>query len=99
MARAPFRASVSTSGDSWTTIVSGARTITSVLIASNTFSDAKVGLRVLKGSTATILVPDQLLPEAASYRFRVGALHLEAGDSLQGKSAGSVDWTVAGETL
>lgn len=102
MAQTPLSAVLSTSGDTWMTLVTGASAgtqVTQVTCASNAFGQAKVSMRFTKGSTSAVIVPGDALPEAASYRYRVGALTLMSGDKLEVKSIGSVDWTLSGANL
>lgn len=99
MAFLPISAIVTTTGDAWTDLMSGPSVVTQVICANTTVGDARVSVRLQKGSKTGVLVPNAILPEGGSYRFRVGAISLASGDKLQAKSSGSVDWTVSGTTV
>jgi len=99
MAMTPTSAIVSTSGDTWTTLLTGPAIVTQVICAINAFGLCKVSLRLSKGSSSALIVPGDALPEGGSHRLRVGAISLAAGDKLEAKSIGAVDWTISGTTL
>jgi len=99
MAMSPTSAIVTTSGDAWTDLLTGPAIVTQVICSNPGVLDAKVALRITKGSNSAILVPGDRLQRGGSSRFRVGAISLAAGDKLQAKSSGGVDWTVSGTTV
>lgn len=86
----------STSGDTWQDLVPGAATVQAVTLANTSFGAARVSMRLLKGSTPYSIIPDDELPQGASYRFRNPSIVIEAGDKLQVKSVGGVDWIASG---
>ncbi len=99
MAMTPTSAVRTTSGDTWTDLISGPAIVTQAICANNGVGDAKVSLRFMKGSATANLVPGDILAFGASSRFRIGALSLASGDKLQAKSFGTVDWTISGTTV
>lgn len=102
MAQTPLSAVLSTSGDTWTTLITGASggtQVTQVTCANSAFGQAKVSMRFTKGSASAFIVPGDALPDGRPYRFRVGALTLMSGDKLEVKSIGSVDWVLSGVNI
>lgn len=98
MALSPISAITITSGDAWTTLVDGPAVVTQAICSNQSFGRAAVSLRVQKDGVTAYLVPNDFLPWGATCRFRVGALALSAGDKLEAKSIGSVDWSISGMT-
>lgn len=86
----------STSGDTWTDLMTGAATVTSLVLANKSFGSARVSVRIMKGASPYLIVPEDELPQGASARLRLPAVVLEAGDKLQVKSIGGVDWIASG---
>ena len=102
MAQTPLSAVLSTSGDTWQTLLAGSSAgsqVTQVICSSNAFGLAKVSMRFTKGSSSVNIAPSDALPEAKGYRYRVGALALMPGDKLEVKSLGAVDWLLSGVNL
>lgn len=92
----PMSRAVTTAGDAWADLVSGAAVVLAVTLANKSFGTARVSMRMLKGSTPYDLVPDDALAQGASARLAFSRLVLEAGDKLQVKSVGGVDWVASG---
>lgn len=86
----------STSGDTWTDLVPIKANVSSVILANKSFGAARVSMRIMKGATPFIVVPDDELPQGGSARLRLPAVVLETGDKLQVKSVGGVDWLASG---
>ncbi|GAA5231740.1 hypothetical protein FOZ76_11675 [Verticiella sediminum] len=91
---------VSTSGDTWADLVTGAATVTSLVLANKGITPSRVGVRIYKANaTSSLIVPGDELAGGASARLRLPAVVLEAGDKLQVRSLGGVDWTASGATV
>jgi hypothetical protein len=89
----------STSGDTWISLMTGPATVTSLVLANKTVGPSRVSVRINKGATQALLVPDDEIAHGGSSRLRLPSIVLEAGDSLQVKSIGGVDWTASGVTI
>lgn len=92
----PMSRAASTSGDTWTDLVTGAAVVLAITLANKSFGTARVSMRMMKGSTPYELIPDDALAQGASARLALSRLVLEAGDKLQVKSVGGVDWVASG---
>lgn len=88
-----------TSGDTWASIVVGPATVTSLVLANKTVGPSRVSVRINKGATQALLVPEDELAHGGSSRLRLPSIVLEAGDTLQVKSIGGVDWVASGVTI
>lgn len=87
---------VSSTDSAWTDLVVGPAIITSITMANTVQDDVVVSVRLMKGSTAALIVPNDILPEGGSYRLRLPAVVAESGDKLQVASSGKVDWILTG---
>ncbi len=98
MALTQISRAVSTSGDVWTTLVSGAANVTSLTCAAKSAGISMVAVQLKKGANFYLVVPPEELPEGGAARLRIPPMVLEADDALQVKSIGAVDWTASGVT-
>lgn len=81
-----------TTGGSWTTLVTGECTIAS-LIVNATVETTLISLRVtLSGGTFSYILPINSLTFSAPNRLAIGGISLKAGDKLEALSVSPVDW-------
>lgn len=90
-----YSAIATTSGNTWTTIVDAAGQAVALTAANRSYGDAEVSVRILGSNAATVLVPPELIPMGGSRR-KVPVTTLAAGEVLQVKSSGLVDWIASG---
>ncbi len=88
-----------TSGDTWTDVVAEAATVGALTLANTSFGKAVVSVRLLKGATPYVIVPPNEIDANGSSRLRLPGIVVAAGDKLQVKSIGAVDWTASGATV
>lgn len=93
----------STSGDVWTELIAHAgaagtsTTLTSLVMASLSIGDAKIGVRLNKAvGGIKMIVPADTLAEGESYRLPTPGIILEPSDKIEVRSLGAVDWIASG---
>ena len=90
-----------TSGNTWSNIMTGPGTVTSLILANKTVGPSVVSVRISKASPAStaLIIPNDEIAHGGSSRLRLPSIVLEAGDTLQVKSIGGVDWVASGVTI
>jgi len=91
----------STTGDTWQTIITGPANVTSLTMSARSLGETRVAVALKKDDPPGIayIVPGDALREGASARLRLPSIVLEAGDELQVRSSGLVDWIASAVTI